>query len=914
MLNSDLNSNKYIKVNLKGNKLITVFFVIIFSLFLSFHSAHYIQAEELKLEPIKTITVDGLKSLSKERFLYLLGISTGKIINRDEIREGIKRAFLTEIFEDISVETIDKNSFEINIKVKEKKIIDSIIVEGNNHFSKKFIKNNFPINKGSRFSDFKLDKATFFLKNVLSDKGFPNANIYTDIIPIEDIKIKIKIIINEQLPDLINKINISDNSNQNIVKKYLNLSVGDIFDKTKMETFKNKLVELYKNQDYIQTSVDYTFKENTLNIKLDIGNKVKVSFIGNRYIPSKDLLEEVNFIEANNFTDDMLEETILRIKSFYYQNGFLLAQVMAMVPFLSKDIEIRFFIFEGNKYKVSDILFNGASISEKKLQEILPLKITDNYDPTLLPNCKDILIEFYQSIGYPNIEVKYPDINIDKQNVLLSFEINEGKQIKISNVEIKNNKYFKEPELITLVGLKKGDLYIESNVIVGKRRLQQLYQKEGFYDIDVSIQTATIDNSFIDIILNITEGNRYVFGKNIIVGNENIKDIVIERELLHKEGDKFNDVILSMEKQNLLKLGLFSEVEITVSESFKSVKDIIYKFKENNAGVFEFGFGYDEYERIRVFFDVKYKNFRGLQEQIGFKTDLSLLEQRYAVIYRKPWFLNTKNILYDALLMYENKRAKNIDTGTISYKLKRYTANTGIEKTFSENLMGEIDYDFSFVDTIDVQPDAILSRDDVGTLIISGIKAGLVYDTRDSIFETKNGWFAGITYKIATQALLSETNFNKAIMFINKYQHINNIIFASSVRIGMANPFGNTKALPITERFFLGGRTTVRGYKQDMLGPKGINNNPIGGNVSFSGNAEIRFPIWKNFGLAPFVDFGNVWDTVKNFHIKDIKFTVGMGVRYITFIGPIRIDYGYKLKREPAEDKGMLYFSIGNTF
>jgi outer membrane protein insertion porin family len=208
-----------------------------------------------------------------------------------------------------------------------------------------------------------------------------------------------------------------------------------------------------------------------------------------------------------------------------------------------------------------------------------------------------------------------------------------------------------------------------------------------------------------------------------------------------------------------------------------------------------------------------------------------------------------------------------------------------------------------------------LTHEDSGTLLISAIKLGLIYDSRDNPFEPRSGYLVGLTYKIAAGILLSESEFHKVQMYLNRYIALSkDIVLAASLRGGYARSFDKTSSLPLVERFFLGGRTTVRGYDQDMLGPKGSDNNPTGGNVFAMENLELRFNVWKGLGLVTFLDGGNVWQKAGEFSFGSIKYTTGIGLRYNTPVGPIRVDFGYKLNRERGENIGAVHFSVGHAF
>lgn len=303
-----------------------------------------------------------------------------------------------------------------------------------------------------------------------------------------------------------------------------------------------------------------------------------------------------------------------------------------------------------------------------------------------------------------------------------------------------------------------------------------------------------------------------------------------------------------------------------------------------------------------------------MNRQSSIRFELSSLDRRYILQYLEPWFLN-KQIPFRVFLLYEDRKEVNIDTRETRYRLTRYGATVGIEKKLSDTLKTELYYEFSNVDTFDVQPDVILSREDTETLAISAIRPGLIYDTRDNPIDPKKGIFSGISVKYTSPILLSETNFLKLLFHGSIYHQIHKrFVLAISLRGGFGWGYHGTEDLPIVERFFLGGRTTVRGYEQDTLGPKGSDGNPTGGNAFLIGNLEIRSSLGKGIGIVAFLDSGNVWQRTQDTEFGSLKYTAGLGFRYNTPVGPIRIDYGHKLQREKGESSGELHFSIGHAF
>ncbi len=866
-------------------------------------------------QPITHIEVSGLYSISEDELLYLLDINKGNVLNKTNVREGIKRAFLKGIFEDIIVESLDDANTKIKITVKEKNIIDSIKVKGNDYFSDRFIKKQFGIEDGERLNTLNLKRATESLKDRLKKKGFVHSDVILDIIHKKDNRITIMINVIEGQPEMIKKIIISEP--EDIVRSYLRLSEGDIFDRTEIERLAKKVIQYYKERGYVGTSFAYSYNNGILNIRLDTGKKLVISFDGNTAIQSKILMKEMPFFEVNAFSDDLVEETTARMITLYRQYGYPFAQVAPVISTSNNVISLEFFIFEGNRYIVDSITFEGISggltFPHERLKDVLTLRAGSYYNPDALNADIETLTEFYHALGYLYVEVQEPDIKITDSRAEIKFYIKEGHQVRLSSISIKNNRHIKEEDILREIQLKQGSPYNEVDISDARRKILEIYNKQGFLDTAVAVERE-ISGTAANITFDIQEGEVTLFGKAIIIGNEQTKYHVINREFLHKEDSPLNYNLVLQERHRLYRLGLFADVEAKLSDKVGDKRDVFYRLKEADAGAVEFGFGYGEYERFRGFFDINYKNLWGMNRQASFRTELSTLERRFILSYYEPWFME-KDLAFKALLLHEDRKEKGIDSGDIRYRIRRDTASAGIEKKLSETLKAEFYYDFSVVKTRDIKPDIVLSKEDTGTLIISGIRPGLIYDTRDNPFEPKKGLLAGLSFKVASAALLSETDFVKMLLYANKYQSLSKrIVLAVSIRGGVAKGFRSTRELPVVERFFLGGRTTVRGYEQDTLGPKGTDGTPTGGNAFAMGNIEFRTDVGRGFGVVAFLDAGNVWKKMEDTDITNLKYTTGLGLRYNTPVGPFRLDYGYKLDREIGESKSEIHFSIGHAF
>jgi outer membrane protein insertion porin family len=574
------------------------------------------------------------------------------------------------------------------------------------------------------------------------------------------------------------------------------------------------------------------------------------------------------------------------------------------------------------------------SISEENLKEIMSLKEGGLYNPDQIDRDREVIKEFYNALGYLEADVEEPQTNPplppfakggmggfllkggkgglpDEIDILI--RINEGLKTEIESVNIVGMSLVSEEEIKKVIKIKPGDPYNEVDIFDARYRIMELYSTYGFSNVAVSVERG-IKGQEASITFSINENTPSLFGKTIITGNYKTRYEVVKRELQYREDMPFDYRLLSKARQRLYRSGLFTGVDMDVLDEYDHKKDVLIRLNEGNTGAVEFGLGYGDYEGFRGFFDLSYRNLQGMNRQVSLRFELSSLERRYIFQYHDPWFLDI-SMPFRTFLLYEDKREINIDTRETRYRLKRYTATAGFEKRLSDIIKAELYYELSLVETFDVEPDVILSREDTGTLLISGIRPGVVYDTRDNPFDPEKGILSGVSLKLTSPLFLSETNFIKLIFHGSTYKKImRGIVFALSLRGGIAQGFHGTDELPIVERFFLGGRTTVRGYEQDTLGPKGPDGTPTGGNAFLMGNIEVRASLGKGIGIVAFLDGGNVWVKAEDINPGDFKYTAGLGLRYNTPVGPIRIDYGHKLQREKDESRGELHFSIGHAF
>jgi outer membrane protein insertion porin family len=631
-------------------------------------------------------------------------------------------------------------------------------------------------------------------------------------------------------------------------------------------------------------------------------------------------MKEVTYLENEEVSDELTEDIAGRIKDLYINEGYYYAQVAAGIETEDNLITAKFIIFEGDPVILRSVVLKGVSIKEEAVKEVLLLPENKPFNANRVKSSRDELIRFYQALGYLDVEVTEVKkiFSSDGKEVDIEFHVLEGPQIRIEELNIAGNKAIHINKIRRAIKMNKGDPYNRINVGDARYRVHSLYGDNGYMDASVQVDSIVKEDR-VYVTFRVEEGEPSVVGKIIISGNNKTKTKIVKREITLEEGEYYDSNEVTKTKQNLYKLGLFNEVSVTMLQPVqtpdgRTVRDMLVSLKEGNAGSVEFSFGYADYEEFRGGFAVSYNNIGGYNRQAGFRTELSSVEKKYVLNFKEPWLFNKPDIPLKIFLIKEDTRAVDIDTREVFYKIEKLSFIAGVAKELMKGLKVGFNYEYSFTDTTDVQPGVILSKEDVGTLEIGSLSTSLFYDRRDNPFDPTTGSIHGITVKFASAVFLSQVDFVKGSFKSAWFFPVHKrIVFAFSVRGGMAYNFEDGEELPLIERFFLGGRNSVRGYKHDFLGPKGVDDTPTGGNVFAAFNNEFRIDVGKGFGLVTFVDAGNVWLTIDTVS-SELKYTTGLGLRYKTPVGPVRLDYGYKLDREEDESVGEVHFSFGHVF
>jgi outer membrane protein insertion porin family len=460
---------------------------------------------------------------------------------------------------------------------------------------------------------------------------------------------------------------------------------------------------------------------------------------------------------------------------------------------------------------------------------------------------------------------------------------------------------------------KAGQPYSLRTLARDREALQDACRDAGFLGAEVSPEVRlSEDHTEAHAVLEVTPGARTTVDRVIVAGLEATDPEVVRRELTLKEGDPLGSADLLESQRRLTALGIFERVGITALDPEGGRSSIVVTLDEAPRTTVTYGIGAGERDIARGSIEVARRNLFGKGRSLSAFARGSFKGSRVLATYQEPYLVGSKlDLLVTAFREEEDRESFDfVRYGGLLQTAVRIAPKTGLILRFSNQK--------THVFNVEVPLDEVDRQFRNSTS--AGPSLSLVQDTRDDPLEPGRGRFVGADLQLS-DPVFGGDSFVKSYFQAAAYRRIHpRLLMALSARLGLAWTIreGEPDLLPLPDRFFAGGDNTLRGFELDHVGPLETSESgeavPTGGNALVLGNAELRFDAGSHFQLAVFSDSGNVYPRVSDLTLGDVRLTAGVGVRYLTAVGPLRVDWGYKLNRRPGETPGQFHFTIGHAF
>lgn len=757
---------------------------------------------------------------------------------------------------------------------------------------------------------------------------------------------------------------------------------GKAFHHSTLEHATHYLQSTLESQGYLSAQVklmgaeyDPATNRASIHFKIEPGVKTHVKITG-AHIWSWDKKDLLPIYQGVGVDPETVQEGRQGLISYFQKKGYFNVTVESQLETAAAGDTVLYKIDKEKKHKVTAVHLTGNThLPGSKLDPAIAVEKKHFFSPgdfsnDLVNTSIKNLTGIYEAEGFSDVKVT-SSVTKQSGNIQVTFKVVEGPRNVVNAVTIEGDNTFPESKFAPH-GLKvrAGQPYSQAHVEEDRTTIVANYLRAGYLNAsfrETAAQVSPQQPHRINVVYHIYEGPRVMTGEVITLGREHTQQRLIDRDIAELQpGHPLTESGLLASSTRLYNhTGVFDWAQVDPQRSIttQTRENVLVKVHEAKRNEFEYGFGFEVIERggsvpsgtvalpnlppvglpanfatsEKTFYGPRgtaqytLNNIRGKGESFSITAFAGRLDQRGAIYYIDPYFRwSSWKATTSASIERDEENpifSSQIEKGSVEFQ--RPVRKSKKDSAFFL-------YSYSRTDLTHVLLAQLVPAQD-DHIKLSTLSANFTRDTRDNPLNAHSGVFDTLELDFNSSKLGSNVNFAKLTGQAAFYKSaIHNIVWADSIRVGLAQPFNNS-FVPLSEEFFTGGGNSLRGIPLDSAGeqraiyvcPNGTSSCgttipfPTGGNELLILNSEARIPLfWIKEGLrfVPFYDGGSVFPDV-GFHDFASLYSnnVGVGLTYNTPVGPIRFDVGKDLNSEPGtsppQHYGLQYFfSIGQAF
>jgi outer membrane protein insertion porin family len=710
-------------------------------------------------------------------------------------------------------------------------------------------------------------------------------------------------------------------------------------------------------------------------IEAQPGPIVKVRVTGAKlswlpFLRERQMKKLIPIFSEGTVDPDLVEEGRRNLIDFFQSKGYFDVKVTTNFQNQSSDVDLVYNVYRGSRHKVESVGFRGNEHinSDDLIQQVAVkphrlLLSRGKFSDKLLRQSVQSITAFYRDRGYEDVKVD-PDVVDREPKIFVAFQITEGPQTVVENFTLQGNARISGLELTPKGGfrLRPGQPLSPKGLASDRSHIMAAYMDRGFLNAEFDSKVARLpsDPHKVHVTYTVSEKQQVKVNQVLLVGNKRTRPSLMNKTANVTPETPLSQGRLLTGESKLHELGVFdwASVEPRRTITDQSNEDVLVKVHEAGQNEVSYGFGLEVARRggnvpsgtialpgqppitsgapnftaaektfisPRGSFGYTRYNVRGLAESMSVSALLSRLDQRAVATYSQPHFRGSS---WSSLISSSIERT----TENPTFAARLAEGSWQLEKPLNKDGTRRIQLRYRFRRTILSNlliPGLVLPQDQ--RLRLSTLSATWIRDTRDKPLDASRGFYQTLDLGITPKALGSNANFARFLGQGSYYKPFGKTVWANRITLGLAHSFRSVD-VPTSERFFSGGETTLRGFPINGAGPQRtvpacsnpavpstcVNLQvPVGGDQLFMFNSEFRFPlgIKEGLGAAVFYDGGNVYGPVGVSHfIRDYTNTVGVGLRYNTPVGPVRVDIGRNLNPVTGVKATQFYITLGQAF
>ena len=530
------------------------------------------------------------------------------------------------------------------------------------------------------------------------------------------------------------------------------------------------------------------------------------------------------------------------------------------------------------------------------------------------------IIALYQREGFLFVKVNSQEIvDNENQSIKLELIIEEGPPIITDSVSILindiSNSILTNPDSLQIsvykkLQLTKGKRFRDDELKNDQSRIIGFFLDSGYPRVIVNYKLE-VDTASYTVLVRwiVNSGPLSEFGETTITGMSIYPESLIRSKLKYSPGEVYNSEVLTKTQQRLQDLGLFYGINFysMVNPDYEDIVPIELKVVEAKRIKTILGLGYGSDEKFRIALEFTYLGVLKGPGKLNFEAKRSAIEKfSFKLGYDHPEFI------WERSNFRLNTFAISVDE--LPYEENAIGVNVGIFRSFSKHFFASVNYIF---ERIDLDVTSIAIQDDTTQIKEKYDKSGINVILKNTNSEPYGSPLEGFNISLSATysgfGVGTPYDFFKSIIKLTNYQNIfYSLVAGFKISMGYLESFNDPGFVPVEERFYLGGSSSVRGWERLKLSPMDVNGVPKGGNSFLEAGIELRYPVDNKLYGVLFLDFGNAWEESLTYKLNELQYAAGFGIRYGTPIGPIRFYYAVPVFSE--YNKNQFWLSIGHAF
>ncbi|MDF1535060.1 MAG: outer membrane protein assembly factor BamA [bacterium] len=705
------------------------------------------------------------------------------------------------------------------------------------------------------------------------------------------------------------------------IKGTLSFSAGDPFQDALVT---RSVKDLYRLGTFSRVSIEEEAGEEgvILTVRVEEFPMIRrVLISGNKEISEADL-KKVLKLKAFSFADPAgIPADVEAIKGVYRASGYHGVVVTAGLEEVEGGAVVKYLVEESEKSLIHEVDIIGNRFVEDheirkvmQTREIGPLSFMSDaggYDDLRMADDLKRIQLLYMEKGFLDIVVHDPEVRVhpEGQGMYIAIRVEEGPEYKLGETKFTGD-WDGPPEFTrSRPSIQTGDIFVRSGIFQDMRMYEDSFRDQGYAWARIEpLFNRDPSTGVVNLDLVLARGPLVHIRWIHVAGNVKTRDYVIRREMRLVEGDLYSQKGLDDSKKFIRGLGFFSKVEIRPADVGDGLADVHVTVGEGTAGSLSAGAAYSSVSGLVGTLQLALGNFSGRGQRLNLNIEAGGDSSTYSISFSEPrLFSGVFSLgvdLFDKTNEYtqysQNSRGGSVRLG---YRLDDFS-----------NLSAR--YKYVDYDVYDIALDAsALILEQEGESTTSSVHLGYNYDSRDFPMDPREGFKLSLSTEFAGGPLGGTNDFVRYQAEGSMYNPIaGDLVGLAHLELGVIEPYGDSE-VPVTERFFLGGLYTIRGFEYRKVGPL-EDGEPVGGTKSILMNLEAAYPLIRDANIKGmlFLDGGNVWAEDEKVEGRDLRFGAGFGFRWSAPIGLLRLEWGFNLDPKPDETQPGWEFSIGTLF